>query len=187
VGIVDKTPGHASHRRALSRLRDDARGAVMLEFAFVVIPFIAMILASLYTSLVFFSSQALETAVQKSARLMITGIPQLANTDQAGFKAQVCANLPTYMKCSRLYVDVKTAGSFSTIDMTTPTVTIDASGNVTNSGSYTKIDKDQIGLVRIVYVWQAGSGPMGLDLSNTTGNNRLLIATSVFKTEPYTS
>jgi Flp pilus assembly protein TadG len=185
LGIVNQTQGSVSRRGTLSRLRADASGAVMLEFAFVAIPFIAMILASLYTSLIFFSSQALETAVQTSARLMMTGTAQKAATTQAAYKTQVCANLPTYMKCSRIYIDVRTAGSFSTMNMAAPTPTIDADGNVTNSGGYTSIPKGQIGMVRLAYVWQAGSGPLGLDLSNTTGNNRVLIATSVFITEPY--
>jgi Flp pilus assembly protein TadG len=187
LGIVNQTQGSVSRRGTLSRLRADVSGAVMLEFAFVAIPFIAMILASLYTSLIFFSSQALETAVQKSARLMITGTAQKASTTQSQYKTQVCANLPTYMKCSRLYVDVRAAGSFGAMDMTAPTPTIDADGNVTNSGGYAAIGKSQIGMVRLAYVWEAGKGPNGLDLSNTTGNNRVLVATSVFVTEPYAS
>jgi Flp pilus assembly protein TadG len=185
VGIVDKTPGHASHRCALSRLRDDARGAVMLEFAFVVIPFIAMVLASLYTSLIFFSSQNLETAVQKSARLIITGTVQKASTNQSAYKTQVCNSLPGYMTCDRLYVDVRKASSFSALDMTAPAPTINANGDVTNSGSYATPLKGEIGMVRLAYVWPTGTGPLGLDLSNTSGNRRVLIATSVFVTEPY--
>jgi Flp pilus assembly protein TadG len=187
VAIVDQAQESVNRRSVLSRLRCDASGAVMLEFAFVAIPFIAMILASLYTSLIFFSSQALETAVQTSARLMITGTAQKAATTQAQYKTQVCATLPTYMKCSRLYVDVRAAGSFGAMDMTAPTPTIDASGNVTNSGAYATVPKSQIGMVRLAYVWEAGKGPLGLDLSNTSGNNRVLVATSVFITEPYAS
>ena len=175
----------ARPRGVFARLRADCGGAVMLEFAFVAIPFIGLILASLYTSLIFFSSQALETAVQQSARLMITGVPQKAGTSQSAYKTQVCANLPTYMKCSRLFVDVRTSGSFAAMDMSASVPTIDADGNVTNSGNYAVIPRGQTGLVRLAYVWQAGRGPNGLDLSNTTGGNRILVATSVFIAEPY--
>jgi hypothetical protein len=95
------------------------------------------------------------------------------------------------MKCSRLFVDVRRAAPsvasnmFGDLDMTAPVVTIDANGNVTNTGSYETIAKSEIGMVRLAYVWQAGSGPNGLDLSNMSGGNRLLIATSVFRAEPY--
>ena len=95
----------------LRRLGHEARGAVMLEFAFVVIPLIGLMMASLYTSIIFFSSQALETTVQSSARLMITGSAQMASggagTTQAAYKTKVCDALPGYMKCSRVFVDVR--------------------------------------------------------------------------------
>ncbi len=185
MAIVNQTQESVSRRGILSRLRRDRSGAVMLEFAFVVIPFIAMILASLYTSLNFFTSQALETSVQKAARLMITGAAQKAGTSQSAYKTAICATLPNYMKCSRLHVDVRSAARFNSMDMSASTPTIDSDGNVTNSGSFASITKGQIGLVRLSYIWQAGSGPNGLDLSNATGGNRILIATSVFITEPY--
>lgn len=171
----------------LSRLGRNNDGAVMLEFAFVVIPFIALILASLYTSLIYFTSQALDSAVQRSARVMITGAAQKAGTTKTAYKTQVCNNLPTYMKCSRLFVDVRKASTFASMDLSAPTLTIDVNGNVTNSGSYETIAKGEKGLVRLAYVWYAGTGPNGLDLSNTTGGNRILIATSVFMAEPFGS
>ena len=171
----------------LSRLGRNNDGAVMLEFAFVVIPFIALILASLYTSLIYFTSQALDSAVQRSARVMITGAAQKAGTTKTAYKTQVCNNLPTYMKCSRLFVDVRKASTFASMDLSAPTLTIDVDGNVTNSGSYETIAKGEKGLVRLAYVWYAGTGPNGLDLSNTTGGNRILIATSVFMAEPFGS
>lgn len=167
------------------RLRCNQRGAVMLEFAFVAIPFIALILASLYTSLIFFTGEALNTSNQKAARLMITGTAQRASTTQANYKAQICATLPGYMKCNRLFVDVRKASTFTSLDTSASSVFIDSSGNVTNSGSYQTIAKGEIGMVRLVYVWYAGSGPNGLDLSNTTGGNRTLTTTSVFMAEPY--
>ena len=175
----------------LRRLGNEARGAVMLEFAFVVIPLIGLMMASLYTSLVFFSSQALETTVQSSARRMITGAAQQAGgglgTTQAAYKTQVCAALPGYMKCSRLFVDVQRATTLGSLNMAAPVVTIDADGNVTNAGNYAVIAKNEYGLVRLAYVWQVGTGPNGLDLSNTTGGNRILVATSVFQAEPFGS
>jgi Flp pilus assembly protein TadG len=185
VGIVKQTPERKGRDGFLLRLRDNTDGAVMLEFAFVVIPFIAMILASLYTSLVYFTSQGLDTAVQKSSRSIMTGVSQLAGTTQSAYKTQVCATLPTYMKCSRLYVDVRRATSFASLNMAAPTPTIDANGDVTNSGAYDTIGRGEIGMVRIAYVWPAGTGPMGLDLSDRANGQRLLIATSVFRAEPY--
>jgi hypothetical protein len=36
-----------------------------------------------------------------------------------------------------------------------------------------------------MYLWDTQKGPLGFDLSTLSGGKRLLIATSVFKTEPY--
>jgi Flp pilus assembly protein TadG len=169
----------------LRRLARDANGAVMLEFAFVVIPLIALILASLYTSLIYFTGQALDTSAQKAARLMITGMAQKAGTTQAAYKAQVCATLPGYMKCDRLYIDVRKANTFASLDLSPPAPTIDADGKVTNVGAYNVTAKGENGLVRLAYVWYAGTGPNGLNLSNSPGGNRILVATSVFMAEPF--
>lgn len=37
----------------------------------------------------------------------------------------------------------------------------------------------------MMYLWDTQKGPLGFDLSTLSGGKRLLIATSVFKTEPY--
>ena len=161
------------------------KGAVLLEFAFVVIPFIALIVASLYTSLIFFTSQVLESSVQRAARLVTTGTAQKAGTTQADYKAQVCASLPGYMKCNRLFVEVRRATSFATLNMAPPTPAISGTGTVTNSGDYQNVAKSEPGMVRLSYVWYAGSGPNNFTLSNRADGNRVLVATSVFMAEPY--
>jgi Flp pilus assembly protein TadG len=171
----------------LRRVGRDASGAVMLEFAFVVIPFIALILASLYTSLIFFTSQALESSVQRAARQIATGSAQKAGTTQAQYKTAICASLPGYMKCNRLFVEVRRATSFASLDLSAPAPTINAAGEVTNSGDYQTVATSERGMVRLSYVWYAGSGPNNLNLSNRADGNRVLVATSVFMAEPYGS
>ena len=172
---------------ALRRFGVDKSGAVLLEFSFVVIPFIALIVASLYTSLIFFTSQALETSAQKAARLMVTGISQKAATTQADYKTAVCATLPGYMKCNRLFVEVRRATSFASLNMAAPAPAISATGTVTNTGDYQTPAKSERGMVRLSYVWYAGSGPNNFTLSDRADGNRVLVATSVFMAEPYGS
>ena len=172
---------------ALHRVGGDKSGAVLLEFSFVVIPFIALIVASLYTSLIFFTSQALETSAQKAARLMVTGTSQKAGTTQAAYKTAVCATLPGYMKCNRLYIEARRATSFASLNMAAPAPAISATGTVTNTGDYNTPAKSERGMVRLSYVWYAGSGPNDFTLSNRTDGNRVLVATSVFMAEPYGS
>lgn len=187
MGKATRIAARRSAASALRRIGDDKSGAVMLEFAFVVIPFISLILASLYTSLIFFTSQALETSVQKAARLMSTGTAQKAGTTQAAYKTAVCATLPGYMKCNRLFVEVRRANSFASLNMSAPSPTINSAGQVTNSGDYQTIARSEQGMVRLSYVWYAGSGPNSFNLSNRADGNRVLVATSVFLAEPFGS
>src|SRR5580692_1890976 len=48
-------------------------GATAVEFALVLLPFLALMFGIIETALVFFADQTLETAVANSARLILTG------------------------------------------------------------------------------------------------------------------
>lgn len=169
-----------------ARLLADTRGAAVMEFGLIAIPLAALMVAILQTSLVFFAQQTLETTAEKSVRQLITGQAQKASLTKTAFKTAVCAKLPAFMKCANLYVDVQTAPSFAAISTTAPTITFDSSGNVTNAFAYSPGGAGSINIVRIMYAWDAQAGPLGFDLATMSNKKRLLYATSVFKTEPYT-
>jgi Flp pilus assembly protein TadG len=76
---------------ALGRLLRQQDGAAAVEFSLVAAPFLALLFAIMETALVFFSGQALETAVADSARLIMTGQAQSQGLTQATFKNAVCA------------------------------------------------------------------------------------------------
>lgn len=172
-----------AHRwRALAR---DQRGATIVEFALVAAPFVALILAVIQTSTVFFSQQALESSAERTARQLMTGSAQTSGMTQPNFKATACNNLPSFMKCANLMIDVQNANDFASVDTSTPTLTYDGSGNVTNSWKFTPGNAGSIVIMRMMYQLPVVSGPLGFDLSNMGSGRRLLIATSVFKTEPY--
>jgi Flp pilus assembly protein TadG len=169
-----------------AHLVSDSRGVAALEFALVAAPLFALILAVLETSLVFFAQQNLETAGEMASRQILTGTAQNAGTTQAQFKTAACAKLPTFLECSKLIVDVQTATSFATVDTTRPNATVNAStGAVTSSNNYATVNPGDIVIFRLMYPWSNVMGPLGFDLSNISGGKRLLVATSVFKAEPY--
>jgi Flp pilus assembly protein TadG len=171
----------------LKRLRSEQRGAALIEFAFVVGPFMALLVAVLQTSLTYFAQQNLETTAEKSVRQLLTGSAQNSNMTQAQFKALACTNLPAFMKCANLIVDVQVASNFSSANIGVPTLTYDSNGNISNTWGYSPGVPGQITVARIMYIWDVSKGPLGFDLSTMSSGKRLLIATSVFKTEPYTS
>ncbi len=69
--------------RAVRRLLRQQDGAAAVEFGLVAAPFLALIFAIMETAIVFFSGQALETAVADSARLIMTGQAQTQGMSQA--------------------------------------------------------------------------------------------------------
>ena len=157
-----------------------------MEFALVATPLAALMVAILQTSLTFFAQQNLESVAEKAVRQLVTGQAQKANTTQAQFKTLVCSKLPIFMKCANVYVDVQSATSFSNANTAPPTLTYDSNGAVTNAWVYSPQGAGAINVVRIMYAWQVGAGPLGFDISTMSSQRRLLVATSVFKTEPYT-
>lgn len=170
--------------RALAR---DEKGTTIIEFAFVAGPFMALLIGILQVSLTFFAQQNLESTAEKAVRQLLTGQAQSAGMTQGQFKTLVCSKLPSFMKCANVIVDVQVAQNFSDANTGVPTLTYDNSGNVNNAWVYKPGAPGEVTVARIMYIWDTNKGPLGFDLSTLSAGKRLLISTSVFKTEPYSS
>jgi Flp pilus assembly protein TadG len=173
--------------KRLKALARDTRAATIIEFALVAAPFVALIFATVQTSMVFFAQQALETTAEKTERQLVTGSAQQSGMTQQQFDATACANLPSFMKCQHLLIDVQTADSFADVDTTGPTLTYDKNGNVSNNWQFNPGTAGSIVVMRTMYLFPVISAPLGFNLANAGNGRRLLVATSVFKTEPYAS
>src|SRR5689334_23295754 len=77
----------------LRRFRRDRNGQVAIQFAMIAMPFFMMMFAIIETALIFFANQALETATQDTARLIMTGQVQLGGMNAATFKSNLCTRL----------------------------------------------------------------------------------------------
>ena len=148
-------------------------------------PFAALLLAIAQTSLVFFGQQNLETTAQKVARQLTTGSVQKAGLSQAQFTQLVCSKLPPFMDCSNLLVDLRVVNDFASAETGMPTLTYDGSGKIKNSWNYQPGNPGDIQVLRVMYIWRVTSAPLGFDISNMGTGRRMMVATSVFKTEPY--
>src|ERR1700710_510103 len=84
----------------LRRFARNQKGSTAVEFSLVLVPFVALLFAIIETSIIFFSSQALETVVADSSRLILTGQAQNGNFDQAAFKTAVCNNVHGLFDCA---------------------------------------------------------------------------------------
>jgi len=171
----------ASPRRFVRR----QDGAAAVEFALIVVPFLALMFGIMETALVFFADQTLETAVADSARLIMTGQAQTQNLTAATFKDAVCARIYGMFDCRNgVYVNVQTYSSFGNITYTPP---LDQNGHmVTSNFVYQPGGPGDIVVVQLFYQWPIYVSLMNLNkLANMSGNYRLLVATAAFRNEPY--
>lgn len=194
-------------------LRKNRKGMAALEFAIVGPAFLALLLAILYTMLIFLAQQMLETAAQSAGRLLLTGSAQtmrLANgnvgmsandfknaicngtsaTDVNGQTITIPSLLPSMLSCARLTVNVATATAYNTSNTAAPTFIYDSNGVLISTGTGYNYQssgsgKNRIIVLQLVYLWPTGKGPLGLNLSNQPNSSRQLVATSVFTTEDY--
>ena len=168
-----------------ARLFPCANGSVTIEFALLAPMLVALIIGILQVGLLSLTQQSLETAAEDTARKVLTGQSQKAAQTSAQFKASACATLPPMLSCNNLFVDVTTVSSFSAATLTTPTLTYDSAGNVTNTMAYSTGTRGTIVVMRLMYMMPVFDLPFGLRLSNQPGGKRLIISTAVFKNEIY--
>ena len=172
-----------ARRSGLGRFRRDRSGATAVEFAIIAAPFFAIMFATLQTSIIFFAGQTLETAVADASRLILTGQAQSANFDAAAFKKAVCDRVFTFVDCTNnMYVDVRTASSFSAASPGSP---IDSSGNFVNNFVYQPGTAGDIVVVRAMYQWPVYVSLLGLNLANMNNGKRLVMASAAFRNEPF--
>jgi Flp pilus assembly protein TadG len=181
-----KTNQARSGRAMLALFVRRQNGAAAIEFALVAAPTIALVLAILQIGLVYFAQEALETTVEQTARLVLTGQAPSAGGAQSAsqFAAQLCKNSPGLFNCSGFMINLQPATSFANANVAAPTLTYDANGNVTNVWQYNPGAPSNIMVMQVMYQWPVFLGPLGFSLSNLPNNSRLLMATAVFRNEP---
>jgi Flp pilus assembly protein TadG len=174
--------------RRLRGLGGDTRAATAVEFALLVTPLVFLLLASLQLSIVFFAGQTLQSVATATGRQLMTGADQQQGMTQTQFQAAVTANctkLGAPVNCGNIMVDVESAGSFSSVNATAPTPVYDNTGKVTNAWTYSPGGPGDIVVLHLMYNWPIVAGPLLPGLANQSNGDRLLVATSVFKNEPY--
>jgi Flp pilus assembly protein TadG len=179
----------AAARSVFSRFRRNRRGSAAVEFALVAPLFFALLFAIIETAIVFFASQVLETVTQDAARQILTGQAQSAGYSNAtNFKTSViCQNnnvVNVLFDCANgIFVDVQSYPSFANVAIANP---IDASGNLNAAAlGYNPGTSCDTVVARIFYQWPLFVTGLGYNISNLSGNKRLLIGTAAFRNEPY--
>lgn len=166
-------------------------GAAAIEFAILAAPTIALIIAILQVSIIYFAQEALETAVEQTARMVLTNqAPSTGSTAasataaQATFATALCANSPGLFNCSGFMINLQPEPSFASANIGVPTLTFGPTGNVTNAWQYNPGVPGDIMILQVMYQWPVFLGPLGFTIANLPNNKRLLMASAVFRIEP---
>jgi Flp pilus assembly protein TadG len=175
----------AKRNRARKDLVADDSGAAGVEFALVAVPFLALLVAIFQTGIVFLASRVLDEVVTQASRYILTGQAQTSDMSQSAFAAYVCNNTFALFSCANLMINVQNYASFAGANTSTPTLTFDAQGNVSNAWTWSPGNPGDIVVVQLMYQWPIVLGPLGFNLANLANGNRLLVSTAVFKNEPY--
>jgi Flp pilus assembly protein TadG len=169
--------------RLARRFGRNRRGSAAVEFALIAPIFFGLLFAIIETALMFLAGQYLETVMQDQARTILTGQAQTASYDQARFKSELCARVTALIDCTNgVYVDVQKYTSFENVQIVSP---IDASKNFVNNMKFEAGGPGDIVVVRAFYQWPLFVTALGYNISNLSGNKRLLSATAAFRNEPY--
>lgn len=163
----------------------DISGATAVEFGIVAMPFLMLLFGIVGVALYFFTTFALENAVEQASRLLRTGQAQQANMTDAQFKAVVCQYVPGYVDCdSKILINVR---SFAQPDQAPPVTQNEClnNGSLTEATTYSPGTASQVVLVSLCYEWEFARIVPFINLGNMNGGSRLIQASTVFRTEPY--
>ena len=174
-------------RKLFAAWTADTRGVAAIEFGFVALPFFGILVAIFQIGLVYLAQNELETAAEKASRQLLTGQAQQGGVTQSQFVSTVCSYLPVFFTCSGVMVDAQVVTAFSSAVTSSPNLTYNAQGQVTNTWNFNTGTAGSIVVLRIFYQFPVVPGPLSFSLANLSNGTRLLLATSVFQVEPYSS
>lgn len=168
------------------------RGSAAVEFAMLVAPFIFMVFALLEIMVIFLMQTTLEAATASEARKIRTGQAQNVSSPitQAQFKTNICTKLHGLADCTnRVFVMVE---SFATppAGLGSPWADNDLQmGSAADEPWQASVSGDMV-VVRTYVVWPLVTPGVTNALSNFSNgtfgaNNRILVATSAFRNEPF--
>jgi Flp pilus assembly protein TadG len=172
-------------RRTAAAMLRDLDGATLIEFAILAPIFIALLLGIFQVSIVLFTQQLMQTAVEESARMIAVGAPQKANKTQAAYRTDVCGKLPGFIKCANIIIDVRNASTLPALRASTVAPTVNSAGVVTPGSRYEPGGPGTYNMVRLMYVWSVVAMPPTFNLADAGPGRKMMVATTIVRVEPY--
>lgn len=165
-------------QRLFQRFRTDDRGATAIEFAFVAMPFFALLFGIIQVSLVLFVGEALQTALNSAARPIMTGEARSAGLTLATFKARVCDGVPI-LTCGKIRLQVQAFSTVSAINPNNPDLKCFDPEQNPPASCFNAGGANDFVILRAAYPW-----PIGIGMTNINGTT-MLVNTAATRNENY--
>ncbi len=166
------------------RLRGE-RGATMIEFAIVLVPFFLLLFGTIEVGLILWGTYELENATEDASRRIRTGQVQLNGIDENGFKTLICDRVSLLFDCqSKVQVEVRNFAGFDEIAGNPPDP-LDGDGSLKSNFAFNPGGPRAIVLVNTFYQWPLINPLSEASMSNMGGGDRLLQALSAFRNEAW--
>jgi Flp pilus assembly protein TadG len=156
-------------------------GGAAVDFALVMLPFLAVLMSIIESTIVLFAGQVLQTAATTAARQIMTGQSQTAGWSASQFKTYVCSSLTVMFNCSAINIDVRSFSNFNSVSLPNP---MNANGSVAAT-TFSPGNPGDVVVVRLMYQWPIYASALAVGLVNSSNNTNLLVATAAFRNEPY--
>jgi Flp pilus assembly protein TadG len=167
----------------IRRLRAERRGAAMVEFALLMLPFFILLFGIFEVGLVTWGGLELDNATSDAARLIRTGQAQSGNYDANRLKQEVCTRVSLLFDCNtKLRLDVHTFANFGSMAAPQP---LNAQGNMQDNFYFKLGAAGEIVLMSTYYEWPLLNIVSSMSLGNMASGNRLLQASAAFQNEPF--
>lgn len=180
--------------RFAKRFQKDEDGATAVEFAFVALPFFALLFGIMELAVVFFINSALVHATSEAGRLIRVGNFQACGGADE-FKALVCDNMKGLGNCwKNVRIDVVEGDSFKTIALPAippveprdDALTGPDATPQTPNGVYSANAAGDTLVIRSVLHYRLALPPLLTRLDSPRGSGaRTMVATTAFRNEPF--
>lgn len=153
-----------------------------MEFGLIALGLITLLYASVVMSIIYLTQDALDAVADRMSRQILTGNAAASAQD---FKSAACAQLPGYMSCSRLYINVQTMQSYSDISSQAGSLSFGSNGSVSSTMNYAPGTAGSIVVLQMFYLLPIVASFNGFNPETSgAGSAREIISTIVIKTEP---
>jgi Flp pilus assembly protein TadG len=175
--------------RSVRRYAKSDSGVAAVEFAFVGLPFMLMIMIIVEQCTMMFAEYTLQAAVQEAARLIRTGQAQSTALTAADFKTKVCRIAKLIIQCSsNVTVYVASDTDFATLQSKLPSflnVGYKDDGTPGTPPSYTCGGPLMTTAVVATYDWKFIMPGMGFNSNMGNGTKKRLVGFAMFENEPF--